>query len=108
MSDGARSGSSTPGITGSPRQPNRSDRPGKRSPWPWRVAATLASTALCGGLMLALPVPQKGGPPSGSASAGSFAVSGTDAGSGTYWQPPVYVVIVEDAPPEASQAAFRG
>lgn len=68
----------------------------RRSPWPWRLAAATAVLALCGGLMLVLPVPDGGRDEPGTAAAGR------PAGAAAPGRPVYYIVIEEEPgePPE--------
>lgn len=64
-----------------------------RSPWPWRLAAAAAGVALCGGLMLVLPVPD--GVRSGPGGTGAGPAAGA-AGL----REPVYFIVIEEEPGE--------
>ncbi|PZN07286.1 MAG: hypothetical protein DIU69_11900, partial [Bacillota bacterium] len=67
----------------------RRERPG---PWRWRLAAAAAGVALCGGLMLVLPVPDDAGRGPGRVGVGPT--------RGVAGRPPVFVLVIEEEPGE--------
>lgn len=69
----------------------------RRTPWPWRLAATAAGVVLCGGLMLVLPSPDRGPKAPGVVGGGRAA---DEAGV----QQPGYGIVMEGEPGKGPEA----